>query len=31
VTHLVDNMAAGTGRLPDAPMRKRMVAFIEQT
>jgi len=31
VNHLVDNMAAGTGRLPDAAMRKRMVAFIEQT
>jgi diketogulonate reductase-like aldo/keto reductase len=30
VNHLVDNMAAGTGRLPDAAMRKRMVAFIEQ-
>jgi diketogulonate reductase-like aldo/keto reductase len=31
VNHLVDNMAAGTGRLPDAAMRKRMVALIEQT
>ena len=30
VNHLVDNMAAGTGRLPDAAMRKRMVALIEQ-
>jgi len=30
VRHLVDNMAAGTGRLPDAAMRKRMVQLIEQ-
>ena len=30
VNHLVDNMAAGTGRLPDAAMRKRMVALIGQ-
>ena len=29
VHHLVDNMAAGTGRLPDAAMRKRMVQLIE--
>jgi aryl-alcohol dehydrogenase-like predicted oxidoreductase len=30
VNHLVDNMAAGTGRLPDAAMRKRMIAYIAQ-
>jgi diketogulonate reductase-like aldo/keto reductase len=30
VRHLVDNMGAGTGRLPDAGMRKRMVTLIEQ-
>jgi diketogulonate reductase-like aldo/keto reductase len=30
VRHLVDNMAAGTGRLPDAAMRKRMLQFIEK-
>lgn len=27
--HMVDNMAAGYGRLPDAAMRKRMIEFIE--
>lgn len=27
--HLVDNMMAGIGRLPDAAMRKRMVAFTD--
>jgi diketogulonate reductase-like aldo/keto reductase len=27
--HLVDNMMAGIGRLPDAAMRKRMVAFMD--
>jgi diketogulonate reductase-like aldo/keto reductase len=27
--HLADNMMAGIGRLPDAAMRKRMVAFME--
>ena len=27
--HMVDNMAAGYGRLPDAAMRKRMVAHLE--
>jgi diketogulonate reductase-like aldo/keto reductase len=27
--HLLDNMMAGIGRLPDAGMRKRMVAFME--
>jgi len=29
VHHLVDNMAAGTGRLPDAETRRRMVRLIE--
>lgn len=29
--HLVDNMMAGVGRLPDAAMRKRMVEFVEKT
>jgi aryl-alcohol dehydrogenase-like predicted oxidoreductase len=28
--HLVDNMGAGTGRLPDSAMRERMVKYIEQ-
>lgn len=27
--HMVDNMAAGFGRLPDAAMRKRMIAYVE--
>ena len=27
--HLVDNMMAGIGRLPDAAMRNRMVAFMD--
>ena len=27
--HLVDNMAAGSGRLPDEAMRRRMVQFVE--
>jgi len=27
--HLVDNMAAGTGRLPDTAMRQRMVQLVE--
>jgi diketogulonate reductase-like aldo/keto reductase len=27
--HLTDNMGAGLGRLPDASMRKRMVAYLE--
>ena len=26
--HLVDNMGAGVGKLPDAPMRKRMAAYL---
>ena len=30
VRHLVDNMGAGTGRLPDAALRKRMVQLVEQ-
>jgi aryl-alcohol dehydrogenase-like predicted oxidoreductase len=29
VSHLVDNMRAGTGRLPDEDMRKRMLAHLE--
>ena len=29
VKHLVDNMGAGRGRLPDAAMRARMVAYFE--
>jgi len=29
VNHLVDNMGAGRGRLPDAAMRARMVAYFE--
>lgn len=29
VKHLVDNMGAGRGRLPDATMRARMVAYFE--
>lgn len=29
VKHLNDNMDAGIGRLPDRPMRKRMVEYIE--
>jgi aryl-alcohol dehydrogenase-like predicted oxidoreductase len=28
--HMLDNLGAGRGRLPDATMRKRMVSFIEQ-
>jgi aryl-alcohol dehydrogenase-like predicted oxidoreductase len=28
VTHLKDNMQAGTGRLPDAAMRRRMLEFF---
>jgi diketogulonate reductase-like aldo/keto reductase len=27
--HLVDNMAAGIGKLPDAPMRARMAQFMD--
>ncbi len=29
VKHLVDNMGAATGRLPDEAMRKRMIALVE--
>lgn len=29
VKHLIDNMGAGRGRLPDDAMRKRMVAYFE--
>jgi len=29
ITHLVDNVQAGTGRLPDAAMRKRMVDHLQ--
>jgi aryl-alcohol dehydrogenase-like predicted oxidoreductase len=28
--HMLDNLGAGRGRLPDAVMRKRMVSYIEQ-
>ena len=27
--HMVDNMAAGYGRLPDEPMRQRMIKYLE--
>jgi diketogulonate reductase-like aldo/keto reductase len=30
VHHLVDNMGAGTGRLPDSGMRERMIRYIEE-
>lgn len=30
VQHLVDNMQAGRGRLPDPKMRQRMVAFLKE-
>ena len=30
VGHMVDNMAAGFGRLPDAGMRKRMIEYMEK-
>ena len=30
VSHLQDNVRAGMGRLPDAPMRKRMVEYLER-
>ena len=29
IEHLRENMAAGYGRLPDEPMRKKMFAYIE--
>lgn len=28
-THLLDNVQAGTGRLPDAAMRKRMLVYLQ--
>lgn len=30
VKHMVDNMAAGFGRMPDAAMRRRMVEYMEK-
>ena len=30
VTHLSENMGAAYGRLPDEPMRRRMVAYVEK-
>jgi aryl-alcohol dehydrogenase-like predicted oxidoreductase len=30
VAHLRDNLGAGTGRLPDAKMRRRMAGHLEQ-
>jgi len=27
--HMIDNMAAGYGRLPDQSMRKRMIDYME--
>jgi aryl-alcohol dehydrogenase-like predicted oxidoreductase len=29
LTHLRDNLAAGSGRLPDAAQRRRMAAHLE--
>jgi hypothetical protein len=29
VDHMLENMGAGFGRLPDAAMRKRMVEYFE--
>jgi diketogulonate reductase-like aldo/keto reductase len=29
VDHMIDNMGAGYGRLPDAKMRERMVRYLE--
>jgi diketogulonate reductase-like aldo/keto reductase len=28
VDHMAENMAAGTGRLPDGELRKRMIAYV---
>ena len=28
-THMLDNLGAGRGPLPDAPMRRRMVDFLQ--
>ena len=30
VAHLQDNLQAGSGRLPDARMRRRMVEYLER-
>jgi len=30
VTHMTDNLAAGRGRLPDAPTRRRMTEYLEK-
>jgi hypothetical protein len=30
VAHLKDNLQGGTGRLPDAKTRRRMVEYLEQ-
>jgi hypothetical protein len=27
--HMIDNIAGGTGRLPDAAMRRRIVDFVD--
>jgi hypothetical protein len=27
--HLVDNMGAGVGKLPDAAMRRKMAAYLD--
>jgi hypothetical protein len=29
VDHMIDNMGAGYGRLPDAKVRERMVRYLE--
>ncbi|MDH4149223.1 MAG: aldo/keto reductase, partial [Betaproteobacteria bacterium] len=29
VEYMVDNLNAGRGRLPDAAMRKKMIAFLD--
>jgi hypothetical protein len=29
VAHVKENMASATGRLPDAAMRRRMIAYAE--
>jgi len=28
--HMIDNLAAGRGRMPDAALRQRMIAYVEQ-
>lgn len=30
VDHVIENMGAATGALPDAETRRRMIAYIEQ-